>query len=197
MKTRILTHSAPAILAFAACMLATGAGASDADCRQRGQDSLVIVYAREGGATADRQIDEINRKSVSASRKAAERQLVEDVYRQRGTSSQVRSRIEAECMKEKEDKAKAAALADALMKSGARLEPAPPAAGTAPASPGAQPGVQPRTTSDADSKQKSCDRLRSDLARINSQQRAGGSGATMDRLRERERETAEQIRTGC
>src|SRR5688572_13577797 len=50
-------------------------GAATPECRQRGQDSLAVVYAWEGGATPDRQIDEISRKSIPESRKSFERQL--------------------------------------------------------------------------------------------------------------------------
>lgn len=175
---------------------ATGAavqGGTNADCRQRGQDSLIFVYAWEGGATLDKQLEDINRKNIAESQKAGNRKLVTDVYRQRGTAAAVRTRIEAECMKELEDRARAAALADALMKSGAR----PPGAATTPA-PAPASVRPPPGQSQADAKQQRCDGIDAQLRRNGSQQRAGGSISMLETLRNEQRELETQRReTAC
>ena len=164
-------------------------GAATPECRQRGQDSLAVVYAWEGGATPDRQIDEISRKSIPESRKSFERQLVADVYRQRGTAAAVRSRIEAECMKELEERARAAALADALMRSGAR----PPGTASAPAATTAAKAT-PQTVNQPqlDAKQQRCNALDAQLRGNQNQQRAGGSISTLEKLRNDQRELETQ-----
>ena len=166
---------------------AAAQGGTTPECRQRGQDSLVFVYAWEGGATLDRQLDDINRKTVGESQKAGERKLVADVYRQRGTAATVRTRIEAECMKELEDRARAAALADALLKSGTR----PPVVATTPAPASVQP---PPGQSQADAKRQRCDGIDAQLRRNGGQQRTGGSISMLETLRNEQRELENQRR---
>ncbi len=82
----------------------------DAQCAQRGKDSLKIVWSREGGATQER--------LVAEARTFQEKRFVEDVYRRRGSASEVQASVEADCVaqKEKQD------LADALAKAAARAQ---------------------------------------------------------------------------
>ena len=145
---------------------------------------MKVVWAWEGGASAERQLDEINRGSgVSEALKVQDRRLVADVYRQRGTSNQVRARIEAECMAEKEEKARAKALADALIKSGVKPQPSSTPGGTttAPAGAAAQAGTSSSEREAAERKSR-CRNLNAQLQSVRDQQRTGGSAATMDQL---------------
>ena len=171
---------------------AAPAGGADADCARIGQDSNKVVWGWEGGATSAGQIDDVNRNTgLSESQKQAARKLVSDVYRQRGTANQVRARIESECMAEKEERARQKAIAEALIKSGARSD-LPPAAGTAPA---AAPVVQGQSGADAEAatRKRRCAELNSQLESIRTQQRSGGSAQAMDRLRESYNSTSREL----
>ena len=175
---------------------ATSASAPDADCSRRGQDSQKVVWGWEGGASAERQLDEVNRDTaMPQERKSQMRQLISDVYRQRGTANQVRARIESECMAEKEERARQKAIAEALIKSGARSD-LPPSAG-APAA------VTTTTTtvggSDSAAERKArCSRLGARAESIRNQQRTGGSAQSMDLLNQELRNvTQEQSQGGC
>lgn len=170
---------------------------SDAECTQRGSDSLKIVWSREGGATADRLLSEIDAKGIPPSKKAEERMLVQSVYQKRGSAPQIRAAIEADCLAEKEKAAQAAALAAAA----ARLQPAV----TAPAPPSGSPATTPAraaeervTTDTAASNQTRCRNLGSSLERNRASQRSGGSTATMEKLRDSGRKIEIQMRdAGC
>src|SRR6266850_2003816 len=80
-------------------------GATDAECVQRGQDSLKIVWAREGGATEERMLAE--------AATPAQRRLVQEVYRKRGSASQIQSAIATDCIAQKQQIERDAALAAA------------------------------------------------------------------------------------
>lgn len=67
--------------------------APDPVCIARGQDAQKIVWAREGGLSEEQML--VKAKS------AAEKRLVTDVYRFRGTSNEVKAAMEAACMDEK------------------------------------------------------------------------------------------------
>lgn len=143
-----------------------------------------MIWAREGGATTERMNDDIQgNSSMSASQKDAQRKLVADVYRQRGTADQVRTRIESECMAEKEEKAKSKLLAEALLKAGVK----PGFDGAAPA--GAQPAqsaVASQGSSSNSAQSSNADICRSyanQQENIQRSQRAGGSASKMDSLR--------------
>lgn len=176
---------------------AASAGAVDPDCGRRGQDSQKVVWGWEGGASAERQIEDVNRDTaVPQERKAQMRRLISDVYRQRGTSNQVRARIESECMAENEERARARALAEALQKAGVR----PESAGGSD-SQGVAPGTTTTRTSSSDpaaAKKARCGSLGAREDSIRSQQRSGGSAQTMDRLNQDLRNvTQERSQAGC
>ena len=79
-------------------------------CTQRGADAQKIVWEREAGATEEKQLEpETNPEK---------RKLITSVYRVRGTVGVVRARIEAECAVEMEEKAKAIALHQSMVKAG-------------------------------------------------------------------------------
>jgi hypothetical protein len=169
---------------------------ADAECSQRGSDALKVVWSREGGATAERLLAEIDAKSISSSKKAEERALVQSVYQKRGSAPQVRAAIEADCVAEKEKAAQAAALAAAA----ARLQPAVPATPAPVVAPGA---AEVRTTQEARSTDTGsnaalCRNLNSSLERNRASQRSGGSRAAMENLRDAGSKLQAQMRdAGC
>jgi hypothetical protein len=71
-----------------------GPGLVDAKCSQRGNEAQKLMWARETGA--------IESDMVAKARTASERELVAVVYRQNGSSAQVRQAVEAACIAEKE-----------------------------------------------------------------------------------------------
>src|SRR6266850_5925366 len=85
--------------------LGVTSGPTDAECVQRGQDSLKIVWAREGGATEERMLAEAPTP--------AQRRLVQEVYRERGSASQIQSAIATGCIAQKQQIERDAALAAA------------------------------------------------------------------------------------
>jgi hypothetical protein len=178
-----------------------GAAASaDAECAQRGSDAVKIVWAREAGATQERQFSEIDEKPLSASRKAQEKSLVAEVYRKRGTAPEVRAAIQADCVAEKERLAQAAALAAAAARlQGQGAAPGPqPAAAPGPGEQDLRAAEENDREMQAERKRRTCASLNESLERNGKALRAGGSGAAMDRLRERGREIEGQMRsTGC
>ncbi len=166
-----------------------------AECAQRGKDSLKIAWAREGGATEERMLGEATT--------AAQRKLVQDVYRKRGAASQIQVAIEADCVAEKEKLERDAALAAAAAVRAQRegTLPSAPSSMGAPSSVPSQTAPDPRQQAAADEaerKKKTCARLNSDMEDLRTQERRGGSAATMERLAESRRRLSAQItREGC
>ena len=181
---------------------AASARNQDPACTQRGADALKIIWSREGGATKERQLAETDRKGLSAAKREEEIQLIESVYRKRGSAPDIRAAVEAECVAEKERAAQAAALAAAA----ARLQGGTPAAPTA--VPGGPSEAELRAAetrrreeaaaSEEESRKSRCADLVRQNENIRRQERAGGSGATMDRLYEQRRDVeARMSREGC
>ncbi len=85
---------------------AGGAGPApvDVDCVQRGKDALKVVWAREGGKTKE--------DLASEAASSHERNLINDVYRRRGSASQVQASVEADCAVEKQNQARLRAQAE-------------------------------------------------------------------------------------
>lgn len=174
-----------------------GTAAVDADCARRGKDSLKIVWSREGGASQEQLLAEIDRRRGSESEKA----FVRDVYRRPGSAGTVQSAVEADCAVEKEKAARAAALLDALGKTQGQSQGQnvpPPAA--------AQPAVDTeRLRAEADArraeqeKKNTCARLTASMNTLRAEERRGGSIATMERLNERRRSLQAQANEagGC
>lgn len=169
-ETKILTSRAPSSPGIA--------GSADAMCNQRGAAAQRIVWAREAGAILDQQL--------AKTRSRDEQNLIIDVYNRRGTSAEIRTAIEADCIAEKE---KAARLAALLRMS------EPPANATNDTEPVRQKDAhnqhnQPpiKTAShdqraqDAERKKMRCNGLQAQLENVKARQRTGGSMATMDML---------------
>lgn len=175
---------------------AAPATSADADCTQRGKDSLKIAWSREGGATEEQLVDEIERKRITDSDKEAQKALVHDVYRRRGNAARIQTSVEADCAVEKEKAARAAELLDAVTKAQATLKKG----STAPAKPEVD---QERLRADAAAREAqaqkaTCDRLSASMDSIRASERAGGNARTMDSLNEQRRSVRTQAeKTGC
>jgi hypothetical protein len=168
--------------------------ATNQECVRRGEEAQKIVWAKEAGRTEEMQL---------AAASPAQKQLISDVYRRRGTSTEMRAAIEADCNAEKERAAQAAALISAGNK---MLEPnrsaAPSSAGgsgDAGQSATAVPTPTRESLAAAEAKkQDRCKSLNSQLTRIREQQRRGTSAANMDRLNSEYAETDRTRRDeGC
>lgn len=177
---------------------AAGAGPYEAECAQRGRDSLKVVWAREGGATLDRLLSE--------AKSGAERRLIQDVYRRPGAASQVQVAVHADCIAEKQKLEQDAALAAAAAVKAQREGTLPAVPSGAPA--GARPAGDPvesearrqerLAADDARRKKETCDRLGRDSERLRNRERAGGTSRDMERLANERRElNSEMSRAGC
>lgn len=169
--------------------------AIDGECSQRGAAALKIVWARESGRTEEMQL--------SSSTHPGERKLISDVYRKRGSSVDVRSAIEADCVAEKERAAQAAALINAAGKLTAQDRPAPTstqneaaeAAARAAARKGLEASAEQRKAAD---KKARCDTLTARVDSIRKQQRSGGSVSVMEGLNQQHRDADKALgEAGC
>jgi hypothetical protein len=157
----------------------------DASCAKRGADAQQIMWAREAGKTAD---------ALTAQATSEEQaRLIADVYNRRGSALEVRNAVQANCMEEKAQAARAAAMISAALKA----QGAAPA-GTAPAAPSAAPNSAATTAASpaesqavpADNRNR-CASLNSQLTGIRNRQRAGGNAQAMDSLNQ-QRQTVEK-----
>ena len=181
----------------------TGTGAApareagaDADCVQRGQDSLKIVWSREGGATEERLLSEAGTP--------AQKRLVRDVYRRPGAASTVRPAVEADCMAEKLKLEQDAAIAAAAAVRAQREGGTPPSpAGRPSARPAADPAADARRLAqrqadEAENKKRLCAQYSSQMDNLRSRERVGGSTETMERLADSRRQLQAQMSSkGC
>jgi hypothetical protein len=154
--------------------------AAIAECTNRGKDSLKISWTREAGATAEKQLAELDTKGLSSRQAAYEKRLISSVYEKRGSSVSIRSDIEADCMAEKEKIKQAQVLAAAAAK---LIEdvPSDAASGKGAAVTTEQKSVQIRADSDRsdpaqEMHKQTCARLTRELKSVRNQQRAGSSG---------------------
>lgn len=173
--------------------------AADSECAQRGADALKIVWRREAGASAQKQMSDIDVQN--SPRSTDQKRLIADVYNKRGSAPEVRVAIEADCMLEKEKAAQAAAWAAAMPAPGK----AQSAAGAS-ASAGSDADIRARDSQrreevavrEATKKKTRCDDLKAELATIRSRQRAGGDVTDMEHLNQRNRDAQTQLnQNGC
>lgn len=80
----------------------------DAACTRRAAEAQKIAWVRETGKT----------EAEQAAAQPAQRDLVAEVYRRRGSSLEIRNAIESECVVEKERAAQAAALLESALRQG-------------------------------------------------------------------------------
>ena len=170
--------------------------AVSADCSARGKESLKISRARESGATADKQLAEVDSRKLSAQQAAQEKRLISSVYAKRTSATAIRADIEAECMAEKEKLKQALLLAAAL---GKLMQNAQPDAAQ-----GAEPDtsslvqVEDSQTDARDLHVQTCARLTRELTSVRARQRSGGSAAAMTKLNDSRRKLEAGLRNeGC
>ena len=169
---------------------AAPSGPADAECAQRGKDSLKVVWSREGGASEER--------LVAEARSAADKRFVQDVYRRRGSASQVQAAVEADCRAEKAQLELDAAMAAAAAVR-AQREGVPAPAAPLPVVPVIPVNEAPRPAPDqAEGKKRICAQYAAEMDELRSRERAGGSIQTMERLNEsRRRLHARMSASGC
>jgi hypothetical protein len=173
----------------------------DADCAQRGAESLKIVWRREAGLTRDKALAEVDDKPLSAAQKTEAKKLVNDVYHRRGSAPEVRAAIEAECVTDKEREARAAAMYRGANQPGPQQVSPDPASRTA--------GKPNAGTADGNrkeqglamepvSKKTRCENFNRQLDDISRRQRAGGDMAAMEQLRQDQRDLQRDMsESGC
>ncbi|RZI84573.1 MAG: hypothetical protein EOP38_08450 [Rubrivivax sp.] len=167
----------------------------DGDCADRGTRAKQIAWGKEAGKTADVQ--------VAAARSEDERQLVTQVYRQRGSSLDVQNAVQAECMAQKERAAQAAALMEQAGKLLGQNKPSGAsssglAEGVGREVVAAPPSLPPVNQQAASDKKARCQSLNSDLSSITSSQRAGGGMEHMEQLNRQRQTAAKALRdAGC
>lgn len=171
----------------------------DVDCKQRGESTKKISWAREGGKTLDQQLESAKDGQTQA--------LMREVYNHRGSSLDVRNAIEQECMQQKEqDK-----LADKLiieaqkLRSNGKAGITSSASSNSPLNPtSGETNNNETKTSDAESRIKpddnktKCSSLKADAERIATQRRRGGSANYMNDLKQRQELVEDELKTtGC
>ena len=173
---------------------------ADATCIQRGADSLKVVWAREAGQIAEKQLADVDGKNLSAQKKAEDKKLITEVYQHRGNANEIRAAIEAECMAEKARLAQAAALAAAA----AGLVGQPKEAATKPPPSEDEIKAADARRRDEDAAQEAmrkknrCDALSEQSENILKEQRKGVSAPAMTRLtQQRDKVQAAMREAGC
>lgn len=166
----------------------TGSGtAGDKECVQRGVTAQKIMWAREGGASLERVLADTQLQA------GASRQLVEEVFRRRGSSASVRTEVEADCVQEKARQAQASALraqADAL-DPGRAASPATAPVRQFPAEQAPVPTGP--SASDTRALLLACRSLDDRLREIAARQRAGASAREIESLKEQQRKVAKRF----
>jgi hypothetical protein len=179
---------------------AAASGVTDAECVQRGQDSLKVVWAREGGATEERLLGE--------ARSQAERSLIRDVYRRPGAASTVRAAVEADCVAAKAQAEKDEALAIAAAIKARREGKLPPPGAAAYGQPAAADPAeeekrkaalaQAQAEQAAEAAKRRCERLNDAMESVRADERRGGSTAAMERLAQQRRQIQSELsKAGC
>jgi len=139
-----------------------------------------MVWKREGGATQERQLAELpagNRQEMT--------KVLDSVYRKRGSAPEVRAAIEAECVAERQQEADKAAVLRALLPANANQAGATPAASSA--ADGAASAAAAAAKAPVTGPSAACAGWRRDLESVNSQLRAGGNAAAMERAQAQRR----------
>lgn len=174
---------------------------ADSGCRQRGIDSQKIVWSREAGATADKQIADLSAMRGNANQTEDQKSLIVAVYQKRGSAPEVRAAIEADCVADKkraELALEALAATKQLNKDRPPTNSAPVAASDAnPNSTGARP-VDESAQLAAKRQESVCKQFNVSLQNIRDLQRTGGSASTMAVLNNQQRSVeAEKRNANC
>jgi hypothetical protein len=153
----------------------------DLDCKQRGDVAKKIMWAREGGKTAEQQIETAQDGDTQT--------LIKDVYNRRGSSLEVKNAIEQDCMLQKEqDK-----LADKMMIEAQRLRKSKTGSSAAdiPSNNSQSDsastttkvnGIENKTNHDGNPAQ--CVELKSNADDLTTRRRQGGNASYMNKLKQ-------------
>jgi hypothetical protein len=176
--------------------------ADAAECSSRGKDSLKISWAREAGATAEKQIAEVDKKSLSSRQAAQEKRLIGAVYEKRGSSMSIRADIEGECMAEKEKIRQAQTLAAAAAKlmqdMPSDAAPGRPESVTSEQHTTARSQTENGSSRAQEEHKLTCSRLTSQLTSVRNEQHGGASASRMSKLNDSKRELEKALRSeGC
>lgn len=154
----------------------------DSTCVRRGEEAKKIIWMREGGAFQD--------KLLAEARSEEQRKIITDVYAQRGNANDIRSRIESDCMADKEA-ARKSGTPTGYDSNNRMPDPAPVAADDS-------KGSGRVDSNEAARKKQLCDNMRSQIAGINASQRAGADGRQMDSMSKTKRELESSLKDqGC
>jgi hypothetical protein len=165
-------------------------GSADAECTQRGQNSLKVVWAREGGATEER--------LVSEAATSEQKRFVRDVYRKPGAASTVQAAVVADCIAEKQKLEQDAALAAAALMRAQREGTLAPSAAVQPDPEAEARRRAEREAAQAESKKRLCAQYVAQMDSLRARERAGGSAQTMDQLNESRRQLRSRMsESGC
>jgi hypothetical protein len=172
---------------------ATKASAFGPYCARIGEHAQRISWKREGGATLERQIADIpagsDRQELIA--------ITESVYGRRGSATEIRAAIEAECVQRKTEAAQAAEALRTLHKQAGQgaVEGGPASRAAAPAA-AIQTGA-PAAGSAAEIKAPAanpmCGYYRDQRSAIESRLRSGGRAETMEMLQRQRREVEKSM----
>jgi hypothetical protein len=154
--------------------------AADPYCIKRGADAQKIVWARESGKTAE----DMGRQAESDQR----RQLIAEVYAQRGTAPQVRDAIQAQCPRDRD-----------LMGPGVLPFNSQGGSGYATdARPTGKSETNNPVKAAAGSRDNSCDYFKQQMESIHGQEHQGGSAQFMESIRQRRYSIEQSARAqGC
>jgi hypothetical protein len=159
----------------------------DASCVRRGEEAKKIIWSREGGA--------IQQELLAATPSAERRKLISEVYAIRANSSEVRAKIESDCMDERlaerqfgyPGSANAAVSPDTKRKAMTTGD-------------GETKGTEndQHTNASTERKQAMCNMLKQQLSSNSNQQRAGADGENRDQLNQQRRDTDNALKSaGC
>jgi hypothetical protein len=192
------THLTPGMKATptpsGAAPAAKSASPFAASCARAGEEAQKIVWKREGGATQEKQVAEL----PNTGSRDAMLNIIESVYRKRGSAPEIRAAVEAECIAEKQKEADTAAAMKLLLES-QKAGMVPASAGAAPAAtnPAAAPASataqQPTTPVAAKKENSSCPGWRSELESVNNGLRKGGSVGSMEQMQNRRRDVEKRL----
>ncbi len=166
----------------------SGTAGGDAQCAQRGVEAQKIKWEREAGMTEQAQL--------SLPKSNAQRQLISDVYQRQGSAPQIRAAIEADCIKDNERRAQAAAMIEAASK---LLPQNSPPSSAAPVTAASNADVaKQKIAVDDTSRIARCADLQRSADSVRERQRTGGSISTMEALsREQQKVDKSRSDAGC
>jgi hypothetical protein len=163
-----------------------------AACSRIGQEAKKAVWKREGGATQEKQLAEL--PNTGSREEMAN--MLDSVYRKRGSAPEISRAVELECIAEKQKEADTAEAMKLLLQS--RQSGKAPAAATAPEAPPVDAGAATlqKTATDKKGPSPSCAGWRGELDTVNADFRKGGNAVRMEELQNRRRDVEQRLRDG-